>query len=775
MASVMNTVAPEASTVGLASHVPLEPKRETHATEKKTESSSSDIPGSFPETPAADADKQFSINPLPATDFAVNPVTLQPGEKVPHNLTSQGIHSNVTLDKESYEKSDRIPGLTGLIAPLDLAPTTIGAIIPESSLPIVSGDVLTNSAAPQSSTAVLAGSAPLEYQKAPKVVKDSQLKADEEVGASGMETLAGKKVFEKANVEGELLSKVSEAPPTAEGTSGQGTDKTEHTKSTIDYIAEGASAAGVTLLAAGLAARDAIVHAAHTETAQNAAQQVTQAATQAKDAVVTGTQSAAQQAQEAAINAKDTVVSTTQSAAQQVQEATLNAKDTVVSTTQSGAQQATDTAYSAKDTVVSSTQSGAQQATDAAYSAKDTAVSTTQSAAQQSTNAAVNAKDTVVAGTRSAVDSTYTAATNAAVQLPESVKNVLPASVQAAIPASDTREQTIMKISPEVPIEVQESIAESGQGPEATVNAEAVREKNEVESELLKEVETVKPFDDKSNQAADNVPSEVKESIHEAGRSPEAASSSNAVDIKTAVESELLKEVKPVESIDQQAKTASNVPEEVRESIAEAGKAPEAASNPSAVNNKSAVESELLKEVETTKATDEQPKAETLPTEPAFTSVESKQLVGAKDTLDSVDATPAFRAIPESKAAESAPHTELPTPPAVVPLIATPAPAADVTTEVPTQFPTEVTNGSETPSPKTESPALPKEDNGAAAKSVALPSTPAKAASPGPTTATPSSSKAAESPVTASERKKKNRLSSFFGKFKDKVAHKDKP
>lgn len=749
MAAILHTVAPDATTVGLASDVPLEPKEDTHVTDKKDtpaddKEDNSDLPGSFPETPAADLDKQFSVNPLPATDFAVNPVKLDAGEKLPTDVTSNGINDHVTLDKASYEKSDRIPGLEGLTAPTDLAPTTIGTIIPESSLPIISGDVLTNSAAPQSSTAALAANVPLEHDKAPEVVKESQEKSSDEIGSSGMETLAGEKLDDKARVETELLSKVPEAPSAAEGTSGKGTDTTENAKSATDYIAEGATAVGVGLLAAGLAAKDAIVHASQTETAQNAAQQVTDAANGAKDAVVAGTQSAAQQATDAATSAKDSAVANTQSAAEQASTATTNAKDSTVAGTQSAAQQATD--------------------------------------------ATINAKDAVVATTLAAVESTKAAATDAAAQLPDSVKDVLPASVQDAIPTPETKEEVIEKISPEVPIEVKESIAESGQGPEATVNTAAVEQKSAVESELLKEVDATKTFDDKPAEAAENVPSEVKKSIAEAGQAPEAASSETAVDNKAAVESELLKEVKPVESTDEQPKPADNVPEEVKESIVEAGKAPEAASSSDAVNNKSAVESELWKEVETKKAIDEHSK--TLPSEPASTSDESKLLVGANDPLPSVDAKldDAIKPSGDSKAAESAPHVDLPTPPAVVPLVATPAPAPDVKTEVPTEFPTEVTNGSEiaTPKPAEDSaalPILPKAVEPPAnavdtpAKSEApstTPSTPAKAAAPAPGTSTPSSSKAADSPATA-DKKKKNRLSSFFGKIKEKVAHKDKP
>ncbi|PMB72474.1 Cruciform DNA-recognizing protein 1 [Beauveria bassiana] len=92
----------------------------------------------------------------------------------------------------------------------------------------------------------------------------------------------------------------------------------------------------------------------------------------------------------------------------------------------------------------------------------------------------------------------------------------------------------------------------AGQSPEATANATAVEDKKAAESELLKEVEPVpatdgsKPKELSSQQGpAKDVPAEVKESIQEAGRSPEAAANATAVGEKKVVESELLKEVKP--------------------------------------------------------------------------------------------------------------------------------------------------------------------------------------------------------------------------------------
>jgi hypothetical protein len=230
----MNTVAPDSTTAALAAAAPLEKK---------------EVPGEFPETPATDADKEFKVSPLPAADGAVNPVKLAPGEKIPESTTSNGIQNHVTLDKESYEKSDRIPGLE--------VPPITDTMIPESSLPIVGGVAILNSAAADSSTAALAGQVPLE-PKVPAVVKESQEKAGVDPEASAV----SEEVKEKAQVESELLSKVSEAPSTSEGTAGKGTDKSETDTTLIGAVSAVAATAGATALATAVAAKDTVASAA---------------------------------------------------------------------------------------------------------------------------------------------------------------------------------------------------------------------------------------------------------------------------------------------------------------------------------------------------------------------------------------------------------------------------------------------------------------------------------------------------------------------------------
>ncbi|KAI1446274.1 carbohydrate-binding module family 48 protein [Annulohypoxylon stygium] len=225
-AAIMSSVTPDSTTAALAAGVPLEKKPE-----------SEELPGKFPETPAASAEAEkggeFSVNPLPATAGAVNPITLAPGEKIPENLAAAAPTDNVKLDPESYEKSDSLPG----------------------GVPVV-----LSSAAPESTTAALAASAPIET-KVPEVVKESQEKANAEPEASAVP----EGVKDKAAVEDELLEKVKEAPSTSEGTAGEGTEKTEKAVTPGEAtasIAAAATAVGGAAVAGAFAAKDAAVEKA---------------------------------------------------------------------------------------------------------------------------------------------------------------------------------------------------------------------------------------------------------------------------------------------------------------------------------------------------------------------------------------------------------------------------------------------------------------------------------------------------------------------------------
>jgi len=335
-AAIMNNVTPDATTAQLAASVPLEEKKEVPtttetATEKadevKTEADKVDeeekpelsekaaaaedtaaeeskpdiptpvapggfpetpandlqpdvptpiAPGGFPETPASDLDKPVGINPMPAADNALNPITLAPGERIPDSVVTEDVDKNVKLDKESYEKADELPGE---VSAAQVPPIT-ETMIPESSLPITGAkDVTVSSAAPDATTAILAADAPIETKQeetpeVPEIVKESQEKAGVEPEASA----SPEEVKEKAEVEAELLDKVPEAPSTAEGTAGEGTDKKEGETTAPDAV----SAVAAAPIAAAVADKDAEV-----EEATGAATELPDPAKQVIDAKTT--------------------------------------------------------------------------------------------------------------------------------------------------------------------------------------------------------------------------------------------------------------------------------------------------------------------------------------------------------------------------------------------------------------------------------------------------------------------------------------------------------
>ena len=172
-AAILSSVGPESTTAQLAAEVPLE----------KTEKA---------EEPAADElDKEVSVNPLPAAIGGVNPIKLEAGEKVPDAIIAESTTDNVTLDKESYEKSDRLPGLE-----TELPPVTKN-LIPESSLPIADpNDVTINTVTADSTTAALAGQVPLENtekaeEPAPPAPEAAADELDKEVSVNPLPAAIG--------------------------------------------------------------------------------------------------------------------------------------------------------------------------------------------------------------------------------------------------------------------------------------------------------------------------------------------------------------------------------------------------------------------------------------------------------------------------------------------------------------------------------------------------------------------------------------------------------
>lgn len=305
-AGIMSGVTPQSTTAGLAGQVPKEAKQEFRA-----ESASSDIPGSFPETPfhdaeeftvdpipatsgignpvdlapdgqvplpntltsntiqssvrddpslkdsAKDSEHTFGVAPLPATSGTGNPVSLQPGEKIPNpsEFTSNTTNSNVTTDKESYDRAGGAPQLPNVVTPdnergasggMFSMPGLSKNMIPESSLPMGEGaardadPVTIQSAGPTSTTADLAGQVPLEPRGVPEIVSESQQEAGVGPEASGNRVA----VKEKTAMEKELESKIPEEPATAEGTGGDALAHSGVTGGEVAGMAAGGAALG---------------------------------------------------------------------------------------------------------------------------------------------------------------------------------------------------------------------------------------------------------------------------------------------------------------------------------------------------------------------------------------------------------------------------------------------------------------------------------------------------------------------------------------------------
>lgn len=127
----MSGVTPQSTTAGLAGGVEKE-SSPGHA--------SSALPGMFPETPSNEL-QEFSVNPIPASSGMGNPVSLQPGQKVPDpstftsNTLSSTAHDNMSLAKSAEDSQQTfgvapIPASAGVGNPVHLQP---GEKVPDPS------------------------------------------------------------------------------------------------------------------------------------------------------------------------------------------------------------------------------------------------------------------------------------------------------------------------------------------------------------------------------------------------------------------------------------------------------------------------------------------------------------------------------------------------------------------------------------------------------------------------------------------------------------------
>ena len=221
----------------------------------RTDTGSSDLPGAFPETPAAGLE-DVKVNPRPATAGIGNPFQSKAGQSLPpqSEITSNRVIDGVTLDKESYEKSGGAPVLPNPITPeserdagklgMFGLPEQSKSMIPESSLPVAGGSGFATiqsagagsttaqlagqvpkeprgganiqSAGAGTTTAQLAGEVPKEPRGVPEVVQESQKEAHVNPEASANPEA----VQEKSAMESELGKTVPEQPTTTESTIG---------------------------------------------------------------------------------------------------------------------------------------------------------------------------------------------------------------------------------------------------------------------------------------------------------------------------------------------------------------------------------------------------------------------------------------------------------------------------------------------------------------------------------------------------------------------------
>ncbi|KPI41170.1 uncharacterized protein AB675_8220 [Cyphellophora attinorum] len=325
-----------------------------------------------------------------------------------------------------------------------------------------------------------------------------------------------------------------------------------------------------------------------------------------------------------------------------------------------------------------------------------------------------------------------------------------------------------------------------------------------------------------SSKVADGVPEQVKESLAEAHQSAEAAASPEAVKEKSALEKELLSKTSPVESTSEDAKVAiagqssyhglaTSVPKPVEESIAKSGASPEAAADPSVVAEKTALERELAQKVPTSEATGEPApvvSAETSAVAPAATgaAVTGAAAAGAAGIASSEKTAPGASSHAAAAVSDGAGDgeelaapkttttttdksegdaTEYAPPPtgsaapgvssgaaAAVSDGADPGLADEPAVKMMNQNETgdlSATDGAkdEKPVESTKETTKPLTAATGATAAIANPTTEAKATAPTSTTSTPTKKPAAtpESSPATKEKKKKNRISSFFKKI----------
>ncbi|KAA8571731.1 hypothetical protein EYC84_001710 [Monilinia fructicola] len=551
-AGIMSGVAPTSTTSELAKNVPLE-KEKGKEKSPLDQNGSSDLPGAFPETPAAVETGDFSVNPLPAADGAVNPIKLAPGEKVPNpssfttNSITSGVHDDPELVAADKAKSEAeptfgvspLPAFAGAVNPIKVAP---GEKIPKSSdlttnsitsgvhddPELVAADKANSEAEPTFGVSPLPAFAgavnPIKVVPGEKIPKPSDLTTNTIHSA----VRTDKESYENSGALGNAPVLPPVVTPQAErDLTGAGIlDLPPITKNLIpeSSLPLGEGGAGT------FDANPTIQSTGPQSTTSILAAKVPLESTKVPEVV--------KESQKEAGFAPEASAIPSEVSEKSAVEKELKREISVAPTTSEGiAGQGTTK-------------------TEKGVTAGEAA-------------AAVGAAAIAVGGAAIAAAATIPSKlpesiTSIPSNLPESLTSKLPESVQQSINAinatgTEPVDQTTAKDTPEI---VKESIVESGQSSEAAANQAAVLDKKAVEKELLSGVQP-------EISTAKATPEIVKESIVESGQSPEAAANEEAVLDKKAFEKELLSEIKPETSTGEPApKIASAEVAEPSESAA---------------------------------------------------------------------------------------------------------------------------------------------------------------------------------------------------------------
>lgn len=509
----MSGVAPGSTTHELAKDVPLEKANGTAEA-----NGSAAVPGAFPETPATEP-AAFSVNPIPATEGAGNPIHLEPGEKVPDpstltsNTVSSTVHDDMTLAKSADE-----PEPTFAVAPIPATagpgnPVHVGA---GEGLPAhseITGNTIESTVTTDKASYEAADAGPPVL---PPVVTPEAERDEKGTGIFNLPPVSKNMIPESSLPMGVAGAGALDVSPMIQSVGPQSTTAQlaanvplePRAPEVPEIVKESQKEAGFEPEASGVP-----------EEVREKAEVEKELLNEVPEAPATSTDETG-----AAKSAGATVAETG---------AAVGAAALAVG----GA--AAAYATSAKDKVTeavgqASESDAAKTTTSYVSDAKDKVAATTASAADTATSAVADGKDKLASTTGIGATS-------------------FPSTAAAA---------------PEM---VKESIAQSGQSPEAAAFTEPVAEKKAVENELLSEVKpeqsTGEPAPKIADTAATSAPAEaastaaaapeiVKESIAEAGASPEAAAYKEPVAEKTTMEKELLSEVKKEEATGEPAPKA---------------------------------------------------------------------------------------------------------------------------------------------------------------------------------------------------------------------------